>query len=209
MTRKKARLPAATPSRSSVRSPLKFCLYVAGQTPRSLAAIANLQRICRDHFPGRSSIEVIDLMANPALARRDQIVALPTLVRRLPRPMRVVIGDLSNADKVLEGLEVPSIPGALTLVMSRIHDRRGTVMASQLSGSRTVGPSIGEEGHDPPETWEVQAGQNGRQAPDAAGTVRGDLGRHPRRRGRRPGRRRAGRRSDLHLGRCRSGLSGF
>ena len=72
MTRKKARLPAATPSRSSVRSPLKFCLYVAGQTPRSLAAIANLQRICRDHFPGRSSIEVIDLMANPRWQERTR-----------------------------------------------------------------------------------------------------------------------------------------
>jgi circadian clock protein KaiB len=94
----------------------KFCLYVAGQTPRSLAAIANLQRICQDHLPGRSSIEVIDLMANPALARRDQIVAIPTLVRRLPKPARVVIGDLSNADKVLAGLEVDSIPGVLNVV---------------------------------------------------------------------------------------------
>jgi circadian clock protein KaiB len=88
---------------------LSFRLYVAGQSPRSLAAIANLHRICRDHFPGRNSIEVIDLLANPALAKRDQIIAIPTLIRRLPKPIRIVIGDLSNTQKVLAGLDVPTL----------------------------------------------------------------------------------------------------
>jgi len=111
MTVKIAKRPRRQPLTKSAGSTLKFRLYVAGQTPRSLAAIANLQRICRDHLPGRNSIEVIDLMVNPAMAQRDQIVAIPTLVRLLPKPTRIVIGDLSNVEKVLAILDVESFHG--------------------------------------------------------------------------------------------------
>lgn len=81
-------------------------LYVAGQTPKSVAAIANLKRLCETHLPGRYTIEVIDLMKDPALAQRDQIVAIPTLIRQLPEPLKRIIGDLSNAEKVLVGLDI-------------------------------------------------------------------------------------------------------
>lgn len=81
-------------------------LYTAGQTPKSLTAFANLQRICEAHLSGRYSIEVIDLTLNPRLAAGDQILALPTLVRRLPEPVRKIIGDLSNTDAVLVGLDL-------------------------------------------------------------------------------------------------------
>lgn len=81
-------------------------LYVAGQTPKSVAAIANLKKLCEKHLPGRYTIEVIDLMKDPALAQRDQIVAIPTLIRKLPEPLKRIIGDLSNADKVLVGLDI-------------------------------------------------------------------------------------------------------
>jgi circadian clock protein KaiB len=81
-------------------------LYVAGQTAKSIRAIANLKRICETHMAGKYRIEVIDLLENPALAQGDQILALPTLVRKLPRPMRKIIGDLSNEDRVLVGLDL-------------------------------------------------------------------------------------------------------
>ncbi|MDN7011450.1 circadian clock protein KaiB [Methanoculleus sp. FWC-SCC3] len=81
-------------------------LYVAGQTPKSLAAFANLKRICEEHLAGRYEIEVIDLLEHPQLARGDQIFAVPTLVRKLPPPLRKIIGDLSNTEKVLVGLDV-------------------------------------------------------------------------------------------------------
>src|SRR4051794_17209033 len=81
-------------------------LYVAGQTAKSLAAFANLKRICDEHLPGQYNIEVIDLLKNPTLAKGDQILAIPTLVRRLPNPMRKIIGDLSNTERVLVGLDV-------------------------------------------------------------------------------------------------------
>ncbi len=81
-------------------------LYVAGQTPKSVAAIANLKKLCETHLPGRYTIEVIDLMKDPALAQRDQIVAIPTLIRHLPEPLKRIIGDLSNAEKVLVGLDI-------------------------------------------------------------------------------------------------------
>ena len=81
-------------------------LYVAGQTPKSLAAFANLKRLCEEHLAGRYKIEVIDLLEHPQLARGDQIFAVPTLVRRLPPPLRKIIGDLSNTEKVLVGLDV-------------------------------------------------------------------------------------------------------
>lgn len=74
--------------------------------PKSVAAIANLKKLCEKHLPGRYTIEVIDLMKDPALAQRDQIVAIPTLIRKLPEPLKRIIGDLSNADKVLVGLDI-------------------------------------------------------------------------------------------------------
>jgi circadian clock protein KaiB len=84
-------------------------LYVAGQTPKSLAAFANLRKICEEHLAGQYQIEVIDLLENPKLARGDQILAIPTLVRKLPPPVKKIIGDLSNTEKVLVGLDVRPI----------------------------------------------------------------------------------------------------
>lgn len=81
-------------------------LYVAGQTPKSLAAFANLKKICEDHLEGEYHIEVIDLLKNPQLASGDQILAIPTLVRKLPAPIRKIIGDLSNTERVLVGLDI-------------------------------------------------------------------------------------------------------
>jgi len=81
-------------------------LYVAGQTPKSLAAFANLKRICEEYLEGKYRIEVVDLMVNPQLAKGDQILALPTLVRKLPDPVRKIIGDLSNTERVLVGLDI-------------------------------------------------------------------------------------------------------
>lgn len=81
-------------------------LYIAGQTARSTTALANLKKICEEHLGGRYRIEVIDLMANPQLARHDQIIAIPTLVRKLPSPMRKIIGDLSRTERVLVGLDL-------------------------------------------------------------------------------------------------------
>jgi circadian clock protein KaiB len=81
-------------------------LYTAGQSPKSLAAFRNLKRICEEHMPGQYKIEVIDLIANPKLAKDDQIVAIPTLVRKLPDPIRRVIGDLSDEERTLVGLQL-------------------------------------------------------------------------------------------------------
>jgi circadian clock protein KaiB len=81
-------------------------LYVAGQTKKSLTAFANLKRICEEHLAGKYRIEVIDLLEHPQLAKGDQILAVPTLVRRLPPPVRKIIGDLSNTERVLVGLDV-------------------------------------------------------------------------------------------------------
>jgi circadian clock protein KaiB len=88
-------------------------LYVAGQTARSLAAVNNLRRFCETHLAGRYEIEVIDLVENPRLAAGDQILAVPTLVRRLPPPLKRIIGDLSNTERVLVGLDIrPKAPTA-------------------------------------------------------------------------------------------------
>jgi circadian clock protein KaiB len=84
-------------------------LYVAGQTPKSLAAFQNLKRICEEHLEGQYKLEVVDLLENPTLARDDQILAIPTLVRRLPPPMKKIIGDLSNSERVLVGLNLRAI----------------------------------------------------------------------------------------------------
>jgi circadian clock protein KaiB len=81
-------------------------LYVAGQTPKSLQAFENLKRICEEHLAGRYQIEVIDLLVNPALARGDQILALPAVVRQLPPPVKKIIGDFSNAERLLVGLDL-------------------------------------------------------------------------------------------------------
>jgi circadian clock protein KaiB len=81
-------------------------LYVAGQTPRAIAALDNLKKICEEHLAGQYTIEVIDLLKNPQLARGDQILAVPTLVRKLPEPVRKIIGDLSNEERVLVGLDL-------------------------------------------------------------------------------------------------------
>ena len=81
-------------------------LYVAGQTPKAIRAFANLRKICDEHLAGRYRIEVIDLLEDPQLGRGDQILALPTLVRRLPEPIKKIIGDLSNTERVLVGLDI-------------------------------------------------------------------------------------------------------
>ncbi len=81
-------------------------LYVAGQTPKSLAAFANLKKICTEYLDGKYRIDVIDLLENPQLGRGDQILAIPTLVRNLPEPIKKIIGDLSNTEKVLVGLDI-------------------------------------------------------------------------------------------------------
>jgi circadian clock protein KaiB len=81
-------------------------LYVAGQTPKSLIAFANLKNICEEHLAGRYQIEVIDLLEKPQLAQGDQILAIPTLVRKLPEPVRKIIGDLSDTERVLIGLDL-------------------------------------------------------------------------------------------------------
>jgi len=84
----------------------KLRLYVAGQTPKSIRAFANLKALCEEHLKGLYQIEVVDLLEHPRLARGDQIVAIPTLVRRLPPPVRKIIGDLSSTERVLVGLDV-------------------------------------------------------------------------------------------------------
>lgn len=88
-------------------------LYVAGQTSRSVAALANLRKICKEHLAGRYRIKVIDLLEHPQLARGDQILALPTLVRKLPEPIRKLVGDLSDTERALVGLDLrPRTPTA-------------------------------------------------------------------------------------------------
>lgn len=95
--------PAGSPEHWNLR------LYVAGQTPRSLTAFANLKKICEQHLAGRYHIEVIDLLKQPQLAQGDQIVAIPTLVRKLPAPIKRIVGDLSNSDRVLVGMDLEEI----------------------------------------------------------------------------------------------------
>ena len=81
-------------------------LYIAGQTPKSVTAFSNLKKLCEEHMPGHYQIEVIDLLVNPQLAAGDQIVAIPTLVRKLPQPLRRIVGDLSNTERTLVGLQL-------------------------------------------------------------------------------------------------------
>jgi circadian clock protein KaiB len=90
----------------SLEPVIQLRLYVAGQTPRSVAALSNLRQICAEYVDGRYKVEVIDLIRNPQLAQDDQILAIPTLVRNLPLPIRKIIGDLSNVERVLVGLDL-------------------------------------------------------------------------------------------------------
>src|SRR5258706_6419831 len=87
-------------------SKFELRLYIAGQTPKSIAALKNITKYCKEHLNGKYSIEVIDLLKNPKLAEGDQILAIPTLVRKVPEPIRKIIGDLSNEEKVLVGLNI-------------------------------------------------------------------------------------------------------
>ena len=95
-----------SPATSSPAKAYVLRLYIAGQTPKSVLAIANLRKICETHLHGQYEIEIIDLLENPQLAQWDQILALPTLVRRLPEPIKKIIGDLSNTERVLVGLDL-------------------------------------------------------------------------------------------------------
>src|SRR5215211_2496398 len=101
MQKPKARTRSRTPEKA-----WELRLYVAGQTPKSLVAFANLKKICEEHLAGQYHIEVIDLLKEPQLASGDQIIAIPTLVRKLPSPIRKIIGDLSDTERVLVGLNL-------------------------------------------------------------------------------------------------------
>jgi circadian clock protein KaiB len=104
---KKSGTAAATRRKAKAVVPaFELRLYIAGQTPRSLTALSNLNRICEEHIAGQYSIQVIDLLKSPQLAAGDQILAIPTLVRAIPKPLRKIIGDLSNTERVLVGLDV-------------------------------------------------------------------------------------------------------
>ncbi len=94
------------PTKKKPKKAWELRLYVAGQTPKSLLAFSNLKKICEEHLAGRYRIEVIDLFENPQLAKGDQIFAIPTLVRKLPQPLKKIIGDLSNTERVLVGLDI-------------------------------------------------------------------------------------------------------
>ena len=98
--------PVAAHSSSRDQEVWELRLYVAGRSPRSLLAFSNLKRMCEEHVPGRYQIEVIDLVEHPQLAAGDQIVAIPTLVRRLPEPLRRIVGDLRNTERTLVGLQL-------------------------------------------------------------------------------------------------------
>jgi circadian clock protein KaiB len=99
-----------TAARPAAEKVFSLRLYVAGQTPKSVLALTNLKQICEEHLQGRYEIEIVDLLENPQLARGDQILAVPTLVRRLPEPITKIIGDLSNTERVLVGLDLRERP---------------------------------------------------------------------------------------------------
>lgn len=102
---RRARKPAPAPPTAI----WELRLYIAGETAKALAAFSNLERLCEEHLKGQYRIEVIDLLKNPTLARGDQILAVPTLVRKLPAPVKKIIGDLSNAERVLVGLDLRAL----------------------------------------------------------------------------------------------------
>ena len=97
---------AYEPSAETEPETWELRLYVAGQTAKSLTAFANLKKMCEVHLPGRYTIEIVDLLEHPQLARGEQIVAIPTLVRKLPQPIRKIVGDLSNTERALVGLQL-------------------------------------------------------------------------------------------------------
>jgi circadian clock protein KaiB len=99
----------ATKARTVPKPAWELRLYIAGRTAKAMAALSNLQHICDERLVGKYRIEVIDLLRNPALGRGDQILAIPTLVRRLPNPVKKIIGDLSNARRVLVGLDIKEL----------------------------------------------------------------------------------------------------
>ena len=105
----KKRKRTTQPAISESVAEWKLRLYVAGQTPKSLTAFANLRRLCEEHLAGRYEIEVIDLLKHPELAQSDQIIALPTLVRKLPQPFKRIVGDLSNSERVIVGMNIEKI----------------------------------------------------------------------------------------------------
>ena len=108
----KSSAPAEHPDAPSSAEVWELRLYVAGKAPKSVAAFANLKKICEEHMPGRYRIEVIDLLEHPQLAAGDQIVAIPTLVRKLPEPLRRIVGDLRDTERTLVGLQLrPRRPG--------------------------------------------------------------------------------------------------
>ena len=102
-------IPMKSSGSKASKAEYQLRLYVAGQTDKSVAAFANLKCICETHLAGRYDIELIDLLVNPTLAAGDQILAVPTLVRKLPEPIKKIIGDLSNEERVLVGLDVKSL----------------------------------------------------------------------------------------------------
>jgi circadian clock protein KaiB len=110
MTEAKTTARAAGKKQNGASALWRLRLYVAGRSGKSATALRNLERICEEHLQGRYRIEVVDLLENPRLARGDQILAVPTLVRRLPPPVKKIIGDLSNADRVLVGLDLKPVP---------------------------------------------------------------------------------------------------
>ncbi len=97
---------AKTPEKAPKEEFWELRLYVAGQTPNSMKALANLKKLAEEHLKGKYTIEIVDLIKNPQLAAGDQILAIPTLVRKLPEPIRKIIGDLSNTERVLVGLDI-------------------------------------------------------------------------------------------------------
>ena len=103
---KTAKVERENSSRVPGQEAWELRLYVAGQTSKSVTAFANLKKICEDHIPGKYTIEVVDLLKNPTLAKGDQILAIPTLVRKLPMPIRKILGDLSDTERVLVGLDL-------------------------------------------------------------------------------------------------------
>jgi circadian clock protein KaiB len=111
---KKNRINRAQPNVLEPGAEWKLRLYVAGQTPRSLTAFANLKRICEEHLAGRYQIEVIDLFKQPELAQVDQIIALPTLVRKLPEPIKRIVGDLSNSERIVVGMNLEKLSGLVS-----------------------------------------------------------------------------------------------
>jgi circadian clock protein KaiB len=104
--KKKSSATKRRPAKSSRGDFWRLRLYIAGQTPNSMAAIANLKKICKDQLQGRYRMEIIDLLEKPQLAKGDQIIAIPTLVRRLPPPVKKIIGNLSKTESVVVGLDL-------------------------------------------------------------------------------------------------------